>query len=73
MSMHNNAFAWSDEECSCFKAKYFSPVEFPVVPHMPWVEKNIPILPRLYKEICKILKCKIAAGIYKPSNSVYRT
>ena len=73
MSTHNNAFAWSDDERGCFKAEYFPPVEFPVVPHTPWVEKNIPIPPGLYKEICDILKRKIAAGVYEPSNSAYRT
>ncbi|KAI0326317.1 hypothetical protein GY45DRAFT_1221638, partial [Cubamyces sp. BRFM 1775] len=71
MCQHNDTFAWSDAERGCFKPEFFPPVEFPVVQHTPWVEKNIPIPPGLYKEVCKILKKKIAAGVYEPSNSSY--
>ena len=44
----------------------------PVVPHKPWVLKNIPILPGLYPEVCWIIRSKIEAGVYEPSNSSYR-
>lgn len=71
MSVHNDGFAWSDDERGCFKPEFFPPVEFPVLPHTPWVEKNIPIPPGLYKEVCDMLKRKIAAGVYEPSNSSY--
>ncbi|CDO76154.1 hypothetical protein BN946_scf184841.g1, partial [Trametes cinnabarina] len=62
MCKHNDGFAWSDSERGCFKPEFFPPIEFPVLPHTPWVEKNIPIPPGLYKEVCKILKKKIAAA-----------
>ncbi|CCM06950.1 uncharacterized protein FIBRA_09264 [Fibroporia radiculosa] len=52
MLLHNNAFAWTDDERGCFKPAYFPPVEIPVVPHTPWVQQNIPILPGLYNEVC---------------------
>ncbi|KAF8238365.1 hypothetical protein L208DRAFT_1074909, partial [Tricholoma matsutake] len=32
----------------------------------------IPILPGIYEEVCAMLKKKIEAGIYEPSNSSYR-
>jgi len=45
----------------------------PVVPHVPWVQRNIPIPPGLYDDVCKVLKQKIDAGVYEHSNSSYRT
>ncbi|CDO72022.1 hypothetical protein BN946_scf184943.g57 [Trametes cinnabarina] len=73
MCKHNDGFAWSDSKRGCFKPEFFPPIKFPVLPHTPWVEKNIPIPPGLYKEVCKILKKKIAAGVYELSNSLYRS
>lgn len=35
--------------------------------------KNIPILPGLYKEVCRIIKLKLDAGVYEPSNLSYRS
>ncbi|CDO69491.1 hypothetical protein BN946_scf184662.g11 [Trametes cinnabarina] len=71
MCKHNDAFAWSDSEPSCFNPEFFPLIKFPVLLHTLWVEKNIPIPPGLYKKVCKILKKKIAAGVYEPSNSSY--
>ena len=73
MCLQNEAFAWCDEERGCFKPEFFPPIEFPVIEHTPWVQKNIPIPPGLYKEVCAIIKRKIAAGVYEPSNSSYRS
>jgi hypothetical protein len=42
-------------------------------PPPPWVECNIPILPGIYEEVCGMLKKKIEAGVYEPSNSSYRS
>ncbi|KAF9800393.1 hypothetical protein IEO21_10373 [Rhodonia placenta] len=73
MCLHNEAFTWTDDERGCFKPEYFPPVDFPVVPHTPWVQKNIPIPPGIYNEVCAVIKRKIAAGVYEPSNSSYRS
>lgn len=74
LMMHQNeAFAWDDTERGSFKPEYFPPVDMPVVPHKPWVLKNIPIPPGIYNEVCKIIKTKIDAGVYEPSNSSYRS
>ena len=35
------------------------------------MEKNIPILPGIYHDVCKIIKEKIDAGVYEPSNASY--
>jgi hypothetical protein len=37
---------------------FFPPVDFPVVEHIPWVKKNIPIPPGLFEEVCRIVHTK---------------
>ncbi|KAJ3536315.1 hypothetical protein NMY22_g6081 [Coprinellus aureogranulatus] len=73
MMKHNEGFAWDDSERGRFKPEYFPPVEIPTIPHTPWVLKNIPIPPGLYDKVCEIIKQKIDAGVYEPSNSSYRS
>src|SRR6202142_2098416 len=69
----NPGFAWDDSERGSFRTNFFPPVDFPVILHMPWVEKNILIPPGIYDEVCTILHKKIEAGVYEPSNSSYRS
>jgi len=45
----------------------------PTVEHIPWSLKNILILPGIFSYIVEIIKSKIAAGVYKLSNSFYRS
>jgi hypothetical protein len=66
-------FAWNDKERGTFREDFFPPIDFPVVPHTPWVQRNIPIPPGVYEEVCEIIKKKIEAGAYEPSNSSYRS
>lgn len=73
MCKHEQGFAWSDSERGRFRPDFFPPVEFPVLPHTPWVERNIPIPPGIFAEVCEIIKKKINAGVYEPSNSSYRS
>lgn len=73
MTLHQDAFAWDDSERGRFKEEFFPPIEIPVVPHTPWVERNIPIPPSIYDDICEIIRKKIAAGVYEPSNATYRS
>ena len=73
MMLQNEGFAWMDPERGRFKAEYFPPVEIPTIPHIPWIQKNIPIPPGIYKEVCKIIKSKMDSGVYEPSNSSYRS
>jgi hypothetical protein len=44
-----------------------------MVPHTPWVYKNIPIPPGLHDELVKIIRDKIASGAYELSNTAYRS
>jgi hypothetical protein len=66
-------FAWNDSERGSFREDFFPPIDMPVIPHKPWVLKNIPIPPGLYPQVCKVIKTKIDAGVYEPSNSAYRS
>ena len=73
MMLQNMGFAWEDRERGKFREDFFPPIDIPVVPHKPWVLKNIPIPPGLYPEVCRIIKMKMEAGVYEPSNSSYRS
>jgi hypothetical protein len=70
---HDSGFTWSEEERGSFRTDFFPPVYFPVIPHTPWVERNFPIPPGIYEDICAIVQKKLAAGIYELSNSSYRS
>ena len=73
MMEQNEGFAWIDTEKGQFREDFFPPIDIPVVPHKPWVLKNIPIPPGLHTEICRIIKSKLDAGVYEASNSSYRS
>jgi len=73
VKMQEKGFAWEDSKRGHFREDFFPPVDIPVIPHTPWVECNIPIPPGLYDEVCRVIKTKIDAGVYEPSNSSYRS
>jgi hypothetical protein len=73
MMLHQDAFAWNDTERGHFREDFFPPIEIPVVPHKPWVQRNIPIPPGIYEEVCQVIQRKIDAGVFEPSNSSYRS
>jgi hypothetical protein len=70
---HEMAFAWNEAQKGTFKSEYFPPVKMAVIPHVPWVVRNIPIPPGLRDQICQIITDKRAAGVYEPSNASYRS
>ena len=43
ISEQNEAFAWDDSERGRFCEDMFPPIEMPVVKHIPWALKNIPM------------------------------
>ena len=71
ISEQNEAFAWDDTKRGRFREDMFPAVEMPVIEHVPWALKNIPIPQGLYDEVCKVIKTKIDTGVYEPSNSSY--
>jgi hypothetical protein len=73
MCLQNEAFSWNDLEQGHVHEDFFPPIEILTILHKPWVQQNIPILPGIYDEVCHIIKCKIDAGVYEPSNSLYHS
>lgn len=70
---HEMAFAWNEMEKGHFRSDYFEPIKLPVLEHTPWSYKNIPIPPGIRDKVVQAVKDKIAAGVYEPSNSSYRS
>lgn len=70
---HETAFAWDASERGTFREDIFPPLKIPTIPHKPWVYRNIPIPPAIYSDVVEIIKEKIAAGVYEPSTSSYRS
>ncbi len=73
MQFHQNALVFEDSQCGSFHEDYFSPYIIPVVPHVSWIHGNIPIPPGIREKVIELLQEKIAAGVYKPSQSSYRS
>ena len=44
MQLNKEALAFKETNCGTLKESYFSLYIYPIVPHTPWVYKNIPIL-----------------------------
>jgi len=70
---NEKALAWTEAEKGRFRDDYFSPVKIPVIEHTPWMHKNLPIPPGMLADVIKIFWEKIAAGVYEPSDSSYRS
>jgi hypothetical protein len=73
MTNNEAALAFVDTERGTLKESYFSPYIMPTVPHTPWEYKNIPIPPGIRDKVIELLKEKMAAGVYEPSQSSYRS
>jgi hypothetical protein len=73
MMLHESAFAWTEEEKGHFREGMFPDVLMLVVEHKPWVEKNIPIPPGMFDDVCQTIRDKIKSGIYESLNSSYRS
>ena len=73
LKVNEKALAWADIERGSFRDEYFPPVKIPTVAHTPWVLKNIPIPTGIMDDVIDIIKKKIAAGVYEPSDASYRS
>jgi hypothetical protein len=71
--LQEDAFAWEETEKGRFDPEWFDPIIIPTIEHVPWVLKNIPILPGIYDRVVDIIRTKIVAGVYEDSNSSYRS
>lgn len=68
-----DVFGWGEMEKGVLSEEFFDPIRIPLIEHIPWALKNIPIPPGLLDQIVGIVKDKIASGTYEPSNSSYRS
>ena len=73
VKLHENAFAWDENERGSFLEEFYPPILIPTVEHIPWALKNIPIPPALFEQVVAIVKAKFDAGVYEFSNSSYRS
>lgn len=73
IKLHKKGFTWTEDEKGKFSEKYFELVVIPTVEHVPWVLKNIPIPPGIYNQVIEVIKKKIQAGVYEPSNLSYQS
>ena len=73
LKMHEDALAWNESMRGTFNPEYFPPIIMPVIEHIPWVEKNLPIPAGLRAEVIRMIKEKIDSGTYELSNSSYRS
>ena len=74
MPFYNALYIYADDsEWGTFCKDFFPPVRMPMIEHKPWVLRNRPIPPGIYDEVCKVIRTKIEAGVYEPSNSSYHS
>ena len=73
MALNEEAICFEEAERGTFKESYFSPYIIPTVPHVPWEYRNIPVPPGIRDKVIEVLKNKISAGVYEPSQSAYRS
>lgn len=71
--IHEKTLAFEEVHRGTFREDYFTPYIIPVVPHVPWEHKNIPIPPGIRNDVIKLLKEKMDAGVYEPSQASYRS
>ncbi|SRR6266851_10141196 len=65
--------AWTEEEKGWFSDKYFTSVKIPVIEHIPWAHKNLPIPTSILYNVIKIFKDKSTMGVYEHSNTSYHS
>ena len=73
LKINELGLAWTEEEKGRFKDEYFSPVKIPVIEHIPWAHRNIPIPSAILGDVIQIFKDKFAAGVYEHSDASYRS
>lgn len=73
LKLNEKCIAFEDQDRGMLRSDYFSPYIMPVIPHEPWKLANIPIPPGIKDKVVKILREKIAAGVYEPSQASYRS
>ena len=73
IALNERSIAFDENERGTFRQDYFSDYKIPYLEHEPWMDKNIPIPPGYRDEILNLLREKIDAGVYEPTQSSYRS
>ena len=73
MWLNQEALPFEEKDRGTLKESYFSPYIMPTIPHTPWEYRNIPIPPGILSKVIELLKLKMEAGVYEPSQSSYRS
>ncbi len=73
LRINEHGLAWTEAEKGHFRDDYVSPVKIPVIEHMPWIQKNIPIPTSILKQVIQIFRDKFAAGVYEHSDASYQS
>ena len=71
--LNERSIAFDEQERGTFRRDYFSDYQMPVIDHLPWQDKNMPIPQGYREEIIRLLKEKIKAGVYEEAQSSYRS
>jgi len=73
LKINELGLAWMEAEKGRFSNEYFTPVKIPVVEHVPWAHKNIPIPSGIVGDVIQIFKDKFTAGMYEHSDASYHS
>ena len=71
MKLNEATLAFDKSEQGNFCSDYFSFYIIPILPHKPWEYYNIPIPPGIRERVIQLLREKITAGLYEPTQSSY--
>ena len=71
--LNERSLAFHQSERGTFREDYFSPYIYPIIDHIPWVHRNIPIPPGIRDKVIALLREKMEAGVYEPSQASYRS
>jgi hypothetical protein len=72
LKLNEATLPYEEKDRGTLRQEYFSDYIMPTVPHTPWEYRNISIPPGIRDKVIEMLKSKIEAGVYEPSQSSYR-
>ncbi len=72
LMLNAKAISFTNDEMGTLRDDYFSPVVFPLVKHVPWACKSIPIPPGIRKEVIQQVEENVCLGLWEPSDSSYQ-
>ncbi len=73
LQINELGLAWTEAEKGQFCNDYVLPVKIPVIEHVPWIQKNIPIPTGILDQVIQIFRDKFAAGVYEHSDTSYQS